>query len=307
MKEYLHGLDQRVSQGGRAGRGGVAGLKTLLTIAGLDPSCGAGATADLTVFAAHGFFGTCGVTALTVQSTLGVHGVHPVEARLLRETLELLCADLPPDGVKIGMLATGRNTVAVAEFLQDLRGRREGIPVVLDPVLRSTSGRDLLDAAGLEAMGEWLLPMVDWVTPNLQELCALVPEQDAGVDVEQAVAVLQRHYPGLGVVATAGDQGACDYVAEAKGASAWLAGEKLVSRATHGTGCAFSSALLCGLVQGLDGLEAARRAKAYVTEGIRQATPMGHGRGPMNLLWPLRTALEGRPADPGQGEPNQGG
>src|SRR5580698_8027237 len=136
-------------------------MLTVLTIAGFDPSSGAGVTADLMVFAAHGLFGTSCITALTVQSTVGVRATQPVAGEVVRATLDCLQDDLPVAGIKIGMLATAENVAAVVDFLEGIRG--QGIPVVLDPVLRSSSGRELLDAAGVVLMRERLLPLVDWV------------------------------------------------------------------------------------------------------------------------------------------------
>ena len=239
----------------------------VLTIAGFDPSNGAGITADLQVFAAHGLFGTSCITALTVQNTVGVAAVHPVGGAVVRATLECLWEDLPPVGIKIGMLATAGCVEAVAGFLEGLRVRPV---VVLDPVLRSTSGRELLDAAGVEVMRRRLLPLVDWVTPNEAELAVL------------------GELSGVGVVVTGGDREPPDDRVVIDGVETWLTGVRVETRATHGTGCAFSSALLARLVLGDEPLDAARAAKDYVAEAMRRATPIGRGRGPMNHLWPLR-------------------
>ena len=142
----------------------------VLTIAGFDPSSGAGITADLQVFATHGLFGTACITALTVQSTLGVKSVESA-AHLIAPTLDHLDADLPPAGIKIGMLPNAEAVLAVAAYLRKVRGR--GIPVVLDPVVRSSSGAALLDAEGLAALQQELLPLVNWVTPNHYEVIVL--------------------------------------------------------------------------------------------------------------------------------------
>lgn len=240
-------------------------MKTLLTIAGFDPSSGAGVTADLAVFAAHGFFGVSAITALTVQSTLGVRHSEPIAAELLRDTLQFLTQDIDLAGIKIGMLATAANVAVVADFVSGC----SGTTTVLDPVLVSSSGRKLLEPDGIAALRELLIPRVDWLTPNRQERVELEPLP-----------------PGPGLIVTGGEEDASDLIVE-RSNQTWLHGERLQSRATHGTGCAFSSALLCGLVDGLDGPEAARRAKAYVTEAIRRAPTIGRGKGPMSLLWPL--------------------
>jgi hydroxymethylpyrimidine/phosphomethylpyrimidine kinase len=238
--------------------------------------------------AAHRYFGTSAITALTVQSTLGVAATHPVSPEILAHTLAHLAEDLPPAGVKIGMMATEANVRVVAEFVRKLLFGPEKIPVVLDPVLRSTSGRELLDPAGLDALRRELLPLVDWVTPNLAELAALLGTQlQSESEVESAARELSNLGRGLNVVVTGGDHTASDLAFLADGHHQWLRGEKLLSSSTHGTGCAFSTSLLCQLVNGATGLDAPRQAKHYVTEAIRRATPIGSGTGPMNLLWPL--------------------
>lgn len=261
-------------------------MKTVLTIAGFDPSSGAGVTADLMVFRAHGLFGTSCITGLTVQSTVGVRATHPVDGTVVRETLDCLWDDLPAAGIKIGMLATAANVAAVADFLA--RVRATGVAVVLDPVLRSSSGRELLEADGVELMRERLLPLVDWVTPNLDELAILsgrhVAERD---DVPEAVRVLQRAVRGLNVMATGGHLVVPDdFVMTADSRMRWLTGERVKTNSTHGTGCALSSALLCGLVRGE--VDAPRRAKEYVTGALRASRAIGKGSGPVEHLWQMR-------------------
>ena len=266
----------------------------LLTIAGFDPSSGAGVTADLAVFQAHGRFGLSCITALTVQSTLGVRAVHAIDASIVSATLACLEHDVPAAGVKIGMLATAANVHAVAGFLERRQGRG---PVVLDPVLVSSSGRELLEPEGLEAMRDHLLGLVDWATPNRAELSALLGRTLAGEqELEEGARELAGSYPGLKLVVTGGDgERADDLLLDSSGVPQWLRAERIASDSTHGTGCAFSSSLLCGLVGGNP--EPVQAAKEYVTEAIRRAVPMGRGKGPLRLDWPRRSGFEDR--DPG--------
>ena len=143
----------------------------VLTIAGFDPSSGAGITADLKVFAAHRLFGVAAITALTVQSTQGVRRVEPVSTEMLRQTLECLTDDLSLDAIKVGMLGTAAAVTVVSEFLG-----KSGVPstrIVLDPVLRSSSGRELLSSDGVQRLKQDLLPLIGWMTPNTEELAAL--------------------------------------------------------------------------------------------------------------------------------------
>ena len=265
--------------------------KTVVTIAGFDPSSGAGATADLAVIAAHGHFGTACITALTVQSTLGVRTSQAISSELVRATLECLEDDLPADGIKIGMLATAPIVEVVGHFIKLLRSRGRSVPIVLDPVLQSSSGRELLDPEGLLAMRQNLLSLVDWVTPNLSELAILSGLTVRSKEEMQAGAnKLREHYPSLGVVVKGGhlSETADDLVLTPQGDATWLEGDRIVSQATHGTGCAFSSAMVCELIAGHLAIEAAQRAKKYVRYAIQHAEPLGKGYGPTNLYWPMR-------------------
>lgn len=263
-------------------------MPTLLTIAGFDPSSGAGISADLATFAAHGCFGTACVTALTVQSTTGVRETHPVAERLVMSTLRCLDDDLPAEGIKIGMLGDASVLEAVAGFLEQTRVQRQDRPVVLDPVLRSSSGRDLLEHSAVDLLRTRLLPLASWITPNLEELGVLVNREKLGrADLLGAARELQQAHPRLGVVVTGGHMDPPDdLVVPSDGEAVWVIGKPLLrSRSTHGTGCAFSSAFLCGLVLGSTPLEAARWAKEYVYRAIESAPGLGAGRGPIDHLW----------------------
>lgn len=276
----------------------------VLTIAGHDPSSGAGVTADLMSFAAHGLFGLSAITALTVQSTLGVAAVELISPEVLRQVLDQLEADLPAEGIKIGMMGSVASAQVVGEVLmarrrqraerraQDLPSDEPGIPIVLDPVLRSSSGAELLDAAGVAALRESVLPEVGWITPNWAEL-AMLAERPVGslLEAEAAAEELADSHPGLHIVVTGGDQPEpIDLLRLPTGESQRFHGTRVETRSTHGTGCAFSSALLARLVLGESPTEAVRLAKEYVTGALRQAPALGQGRGPMDLLWPLRSA-----------------
>lgn len=250
----------------------------VLTIAGYDPSSGAGVTADLEVFRNHGVRGVSAVTALTVQARSGVRRAEPVSAALLLETLELLEMEVGIAGVKIGMLATADLARAVTKFLL-----HAGIPrqrVVLDPVIRSSSGAELLDAEGVEVVREEMLPRVGWVTPNVEEAAVLAGDA-FGIARAAVPAVAKRitrlgqsglGAPGLNVVVTGGHlDPPDDFLLEAGGRGTWFPGVRVEATSvhgTHGTGCVFSSALLCRLVLGDGPGEAVRGAKEYVTERL---------------------------------------
>ena len=259
-----------------------------LTIAGFDPSSGAGITADLAVFAAHGFYGISAITALTVQSTMGVRHSEPVDPDLLVETLACLQGDLPPQGIKIGMLGGAEQVRAVAGYLRPLRAVGERPIIVLDPVLRSTSGTALLSDEGVSALLTDLLPLVDVVTPNAAELAVLTSLQCSKEnDIATAAHALASRYSSLSVVATGGDRPVPNDLLVHEGVTTMLHGKRIEASSSHGTGCAFSSALLCRLLQGEGMTAAALAAKHYVEQAMQSAVPRGHGRGPMNLLWPV--------------------
>lgn len=253
---------------------------TAVTIAGFDPSSGAGMTADLQVFTAHGIYGVAAITALTVQSTQGVRRVETVAAETVRETLDCLAEDLSLDGVKIGMLGSTAVVRALAAFLREARIPRER--VVLDPVLRSSSGRDLLEPEGIERVREELLGLVGWATPNIDELAALLGE---GIADREEIPAQARRLAALGgaglqVVVTGGHlEPPDDFLLTAAGEERWFPGKRVATSSTHGTGCAFSSALLCRLLLGDGAVNAVAGAKAFVRGALATAVPVGKGRG----------------------------
>jgi hydroxymethylpyrimidine/phosphomethylpyrimidine kinase len=275
-------------------------MQTVLTIAGFDPSSGAGVTADLMVFAAHGLFGTACITGLTVQSTVGVQSIHPTAGAVIEATLDCLESDLPPAGIKIGMLTSSSNLHRICDYLtkylgkHEERGDRRPI-VVFDPVLRSSSGRELIDSEGVTVLRERLLPLLDWITPNLDELTELagrsVSKQEKVPDAcRELQARVAQNFAGrrLGILATGGHlDPPDDFLLMPSGEELWLTGQRVTTRSTHGTGCAFSSAFLSRLVLGDSPSVAARAAKNYVAGALRTAVSLGSGNGPMNLLWPL--------------------
>ena len=273
-------------------------MQTVLTIAGFDPSSGAGVTADLKVFSAHGLFGTACITALTVQSTLGVRSTHPTSAAVVAATLDCLHADLPPAGIKIGMLSTEQIVNEICSYIEILKlkdSEKSRTHIVLDPILCSTSGRELLDPAAVATLRDRLLPLVDWITPNLAELAILsgveVVRRD---DLPRASRALQARIAqsssghSIGIFATGGHlDPPDDLLLLPTGEIHWLPGERIVTHATHGTGCALSSALLSRLVLNDPPREAAIAAKLYVAKAIKSADLVGNGFSPINHLWTL--------------------
>jgi hydroxymethylpyrimidine/phosphomethylpyrimidine kinase len=263
-----------------------------LSIAGFDPGSGAGVTADLKTFSAHRVYGVACISALTVQSTQGVRAVEPLSATLVRQTLDCLAEDVGLSGIKMGMLGSSGIVSEVVSFLVGQSARLSRNRIVLDPVLRSSSGTPLLDANGIRVLRDQLLHCIGWITPNIQELAILIERDPGGRDQVPAAASRLKEIAGqlgndeLNVVVTGGDLSRPDdFLLTASGEQLWFPGEKIATNSTHGTGCAFSSALLCGLISGSSDTEAVAAAKDYVTEALRSAYPVGKGKGPMNHLY----------------------
>jgi hydroxymethylpyrimidine/phosphomethylpyrimidine kinase len=257
----------------------------VLTIAGFDPSSGAGATADIKTMAAHGCYGVACLTALTVQSTVGVERVCPVDPELVSETLEELTADVKMAAIHVGMLGSGGVAQAVADFLgKDLRPN-----VVLDPILKSSSGTDLIDKAGRHLLTAKLLTLATVVTPNIQEAAAMTGLEVTNID-QMRVAANRLHEMGAeAVVVTGGDlEKAIDLLSftSKRGVQQEVfKSERLRSNSTHGTGCAFSTAMACHLAQGRGLPEAVLLSKAYISAAIANAHPLGRGIGPVHHLY----------------------
>lgn len=263
----------------------------VLTIAGFDPSGGAGIAADLKTFGAHNCYGVAAITALTVQNTQRVNGVYPVEANRLRESIRALFEDGCICAIKIGMLGDRAN----AEVVRDVLTKNSKIPVVLDPVLRSASGRELLDAAGFEVLRDGLLRLATVITPNLQEAAALTGLRVESVEEMKAAAQKLVSMGARAVVVTGGHLEKAIDVFYDGAAFETFTGERVKPDHTHGTGCTFSSAIASNLALGRQLRDAVVLAKVYVTEAIRKAFAVGPGRIPLHHLYRLQQTA--RPAD----------
>lgn len=260
----------------------------VLSIAGYDPSAGAGVLADLKTLAALGVYGMASITALTIQSTLGVRKVIELEPGTVIETLECLAEDVRFDAIKVGMLGSG----AVAEAVMTWLEGQNGVPVVLDPVMKSSSGKDLLDSKGCEILRQRGMVRASWITPNLAELAVLagkpIPQnseetEKAALDLYQAAA--RRGNPTLKLVVTGGHAKKPDDLLLIDGKFQWFPGEWIETASTHGTGCTFSSALAAQVALGEGPSQAVEQAKLYVTGALRHALSIGMGNGPINHSW----------------------
>jgi hydroxymethylpyrimidine/phosphomethylpyrimidine kinase len=257
----------------------------VLTIAGFDPSSGAGVTADIKTIAAHGCFGIAAITAMTVQSTAGVQQVSPVDPELFTDILDELVADVKVSAVHIGMLGSGDIASRVAQFLE----KAKSASVVLDPILKSSSGASLLDEAGVRVLKERLLPLAAVITPNVHEATVL-----SGVPIENVndmkLAAQRLHEMGVpSVVITGGHlERAIDLLSLKDQYVQIFKSDVLPSTNTHGTGCAFSTTIACQLAQERPLSTAVLLAKSYVTAAIANGYPVGKGIGPVNHMYQMR-------------------
>lgn len=261
----------------------------VLTVGGFDPSSGAGITADIKTIAAHGCYGVACISALTVQSTAGVRRIDTLDPAFVTETLEELAADIEFAAVHIGMLGSGKVVRAVAEFLSPRTGKARFANVVLDPILRSSSGAELLDSSGVKLLVERLIPLANVVTPNIDEAAVLTGLNITGVDEMKAAAAKLHGMGAPAVVVTGGHlDRAVDvlsYTSKRGVEVEVFKADRQRSNSTHGTGCAFSTAMACHLALDRGLAEAALLAKTYVTAAISNAHPLGKGTGPVNHLY----------------------
>jgi hydroxymethylpyrimidine kinase/phosphomethylpyrimidine kinase len=257
------------------------GQKICLTIAGLDPSGGAGIIADIKTFSAFGCFAAAAVASLTFQNTTGVFGAAHQSAETLRGQVEPVLQDFDVAAVKTGMLPT-REIIGETARLVEEYGLKN---FVVDPVVRSTSGFDLIDEEALRALIEKLFPLSDVITPNIPEAerISRITIKDPE-DVEKAARIMQSM--GARNVLIKGGH------LEALQAKDFLfAGDKLFTfeaefirtTATHGTGCTLAAAITANLALGKELAEAVGIAKGFVTEAIRTAQDIGHGHSPINI------------------------
>ena len=253
----------------------------LLTVAGFDPSCGAGTAADLKTFAAHGCYGVAAITSLTVQNTQGVETVHNTPSAELRAQLEALANDTEIAAVKIGMLGNRGNAVVVGEFLE----AHNFAHVVHDPVMKSSSGAELLDAAGLKYVGTELLKRASVITPNVPEAEVLTGLTIKDVAEMEAAARKLIEMGARAVIVKGGHmERAIDVLFDGT-EMIQLGGDRVKFDHMHGTGCTFASAITAQLAAGHTLLEAATLAKAYVTKAIEKGYAIGKGRVPLDHFY----------------------
>jgi hydroxymethylpyrimidine/phosphomethylpyrimidine kinase len=259
-------------------------IRNVLSIAGSDPSGGAGIQADLKAFAARGTYGMAALTALTAQNTQGVTAIQALPPDFVRAEIEAVFADIRVDAVKIGMIANAEIAVAVADVLAPHLGK---VPIVLDPVMVAKGGSPLLAQDAMQAVIGRLLPLATLITPNLPEAAALLGEPEAVTREEMAQQARRLLLRGPKAVLVKGghlDTGdSPDVLAEAVGLT-WLEGRRIATKNTHGTGCTLSSAISAELAKGAAMVSAVTVAKAYLAQAIAEADMLdvGSGHGPVH-------------------------
>jgi hydroxymethylpyrimidine/phosphomethylpyrimidine kinase len=250
----------------------------VLIVAGSDSGGGAGIQADLRTVSALGGFGMTAITALTAQNTLGVFGVHPVPPEFIIQQMRVVLDDIGADAIKIGMLGSAEIAEAAADFLETI-----DIPVVLDPVMVSTSGSALLDAPGAAAMKQRLLPKALLLTPNLREAEALTGLRIDGLAAMEQAAEQLLGFGPRNVLLKGGHLDGDELIDLLIGQDGRTEFHhpRIDTRHTHGTGCTLASAVAVGLAQGLALRDAVAGARDYVQAAIRNAPGFGRGNGPL--------------------------
>ena len=270
----------------------AVGPPCVLSIAGSDSGGGAGIQADLKAFAACGVHGMTAITAITAQNTVGVAAVHAIPPAMIIAQVRAVAEDIGVDAVKIGMLGTAETVEAVAAALELLPA---GTPVVIDPVMVSESGAELLSAAARAALAERLLARATVVTPNLPEarvLAGFAPHAAGRHDADDAEA-LARAIATLGpgiVVVTGGHRDEASDLFHDGARTVAIPGPRHPDGAAHGSGCTHSSVLAARLAHGDEPLAAARMARAMAAEAVRHGLrAVGAGPGPVDVLAAVRT------------------
>lgn len=272
-------------------------IKKVLTIAGSDCSGGAGIQADLKTIAAHKLYGMSAITSLTAQNTTGVYGISDVAPEFLEKQLDCIFDDIVPDAVKIGMVSNRQLIEVIAKKLQKYQAKN----IVLDPVMVSTSGSNLLQTEAIKALVENLMPIADMITPNIPEAevlaeCTIQEEKDMIEAVQKIYHSLKKNsildkktailLKGGHLFDTAND------VLYYNEETIWFRGEKIKNPNTHGTGCTLSSAIACNLAMGYSIEQSVYAAKQYISGALRAGLNIGKGKGPLNHMYHINIIKE---------------
>lgn len=266
---------------------GTFTVPAVLSIAGSDSSGGAGIQADIKTIAAHGLFAETAITALTAQNTTGVRDVLEATPEFVGEQIDAVFEDIPPAAVKIGMVSSAAIIETIAQRLE----RWGAVDIVVDPVMVATSGARLINGDATTALTRDLLPLARVITPNMPEASALTGRAISDAAGQEAAARELSARFGCAVLVKGGHgvADANDVLAEPAGTAqpriTWFTHERIETGNTHGTGCTLSSAIACGLAQGLELAAAVGQAKAYLTGALAAGLDLGRGSGPVDHMW----------------------
>ena len=257
-------------------------MEKLLTIAGTDPSGGAGIQADLKTFAAHKTYGMSVITSVVAQNTTGVKNVVDLPPEFIGEQMDSVFTDIFPDAVKIGMISNEEIIKVIVERLKKYKAKN----IVVDPVMVATSGSALMKSTAVKTLIEELLPLADVVTPNIPEAAVLSGvEINNKEDMEKAAKIMGNSIKAAVLVKGGHLEDCADDLLYINGEKHWLQGEKIDNPNTHGTGCTLSSAIAVNLAKGRNILEAVEKSKEYLTGAIKVGLDLGKGRGPLDHLY----------------------
>lgn len=258
-------------------------IHTALTIAGSDSSGGAGIQADMKTMSAHGVYAMSVITAVTAQNTLGVTAVEDISPEVIQAQMDAVFTDIRPDAVKIGMVSRKESIVAIADKLTEYQPGN----VVLDPVMVSKSGCNLLQPDAAQTLMTRLLPLCHMVTPNIPEAEVLTGGSVTAENWEEAAKAIYGMGPDLVLIKGGHLEGdAADLLYDGSGFTVFPCA-RIATRHTHGTGCTLSSAITSNLAKGMAPVEAVRAAKDYITGAIERGIPLGHGVGPVHHFYRL--------------------
>ncbi len=261
-------------------------MKTVLTIAGSDSSGGAGIQADIKTIMANGCYAMSAVTALTAQNTMGVTGIEETTPEFLKMQLEAVFTDIFPDAVKIGMVSSEALIRVIAETLIKYNAKH----VVADTVMVSTSGHRLIDETAIGALKQYLLPLAEVITPNIPETEVLSDRKvETSEQMAQAAEFISKQY-GCAVLCKGGHSvNDANDVLYANGTAVWYYGTRIQNPNTHGTGCTLSSAIASNLAKGYPIDKAISEAKNYISGALSDGMNLGHGSGPMNHAFDIKS------------------
>ena len=265
-------------------------VKNVLSIAGSDPSGGAGIQADLKTFAANGVYGMAAITALTVQNTIGVQGIHFVPAKFVSSQIEAIFSDIAVSSVKVGMVGNAE----IAEEIGPTLAKYRNLNSVVDPVMVAKGGSPLLDKKAIQAVKDNLLPLATIVTPNLPEAAILLGSSIAKSEedmVYQGKALLNLGPKSILMKGGHSEGITSNDLLVTENNYVWFKEKRINTKNTHGTGCTLSSSIASFLAKDFSVEEAVSKAKKFVTDAIRNSEKLsvGKGHGPTNHFY----ALEG--------------